>query len=301
MIPDYERMMLPLLKFLEDEHECFIGDGIEHISKVFNVTQDEKKRLLPSGHQSIVANRVGWAKTYLLKAGLLESTKRGYFRITKRGLDVLAENPPEINGKFLARFPEFLEFKAVKKEEGKGKQKKITDVLDPVELLAEAYRKINNELSETILREIKKSTPSFFEKLVVELLVKMGYGGSREDAGRAIGQTGDEGIDGIIKEDKLGLDAVYLQAKRWGATVGRPEIHKFVGALKGQAANKGIFITTSTFSNEAKEYASKIDSPKIVLIDGAKLAELMIEHDVGVSKTASYDIKKIDSDFFSGE
>lgn len=180
-------------------------------------------------------------------------------------------------------------------------QKKITPSLNPMELLENAHQKIKIELAEDLLREVKKASPRFFENIIVGLLLKMGYGGSRKDAGQAIGQSGDQGIDGIIKEDKLGLDTIYLQAKRWDATVGRPEIHKFVGALKGQGASKGVFITTSTFSNEAKSYASKIDSPKIVLVDGARLAELMIENNIGVSNVAMYDVKKIDLDFFSEE
>ena len=168
-----------------------------------------------------------------------------------------------------------------------------------MELLEDAYQRIKAEVAEDLLREIKKASPRFWKIVVVELLVRMGYGGSRKDAGQAIGQSGDQGVDGIIKEDKLGLDTIYIQAKRWEGTVGRPEIHKFVGALKGQGANKGIFITTSGFSNDAVDYASKIDAPKVVLIDGQKLAELMIEHNVGVSEITSYSIKKLDLDYFA--
>jgi len=298
-IPDYQSIMLPLLKFLGDGKEHSLSETIEHISKTYNLTEEQKKEQLASG-QTIIHNRVGWARTYLKKAGLLESTRRGYFRITQRGVEVLKQNPSEINIKYLEQFPEFVEFRAIKKDEEKTvEQKTIIESLDPKELLENAYQKIRIELADELLKEVKKASPRFFEKIVVELLLKMGYGGSRKDAGQAIGQIGDEGIDGIIKEDRLGLDAVYLQAKRWEGTVGRPEIHKFVGALKGQGANKGIFITTSSFSNDAIDYASKIDSPKIVLIDGKKLADLMIEYDIGISKETSYEIKKLDLDFFS--
>jgi len=299
-IPDYQSIMLPLLKFLGDRKERFIDEAIGHINRLFNLTEEEKRQLLPSGQQSIIANRVGWARTYLVKAGLLEATRRGYFRITERGSEVLKRNPPKINVKYLEQFPEFVQFIATKKE-GKDKgQRKIFESLDPKELLEAAHEKITSELAEDLLKEVKKASPKFFEYVVIELLTRMGYGGSRRDAGEAIGQIGDEGIDGIIKEDRLGLDAIYLQAKRWEGTVGRPEIQKFVGALQGQRANKGIFITTSNFSNDALDYAKGV-SPKIVLIDGRKLADLMIEHDVGVSKVGSYEVKKIDSDFFSGD
>jgi restriction system protein len=217
----------------------------------------------------------------------------------KGSIRVLKEKPPEIDVAYLKHFPDFMDFKEPKGEKKEPAQKKLGDSLNPMELLEEAYQRIKDEVASDLMREIKKASPQFFEKVVVELLVEMGYGGSRKDAGQAIGKSGDEGIDGIIKEDRLGLDAIYLQAKRWTGTVGRPEIHKFVGALKGQGANKGIFITTSTFSEDAIEYAKKIDSPKIVLIDGQKLAVLMIEHNVGVSEVTSYEIKKIDSDYFA--
>lgn len=282
---------------MQKEHS--LRETIEHISSMFNLNEMDKRQLLPSGRQPIIGNRVGWARTYLKKAGLLEPTTRGHFRITDRGLAVLKENPPKINVKYLSRFPEFLEFRTKKRAKKRPKlQKSITDSLDPRELLENAHQKIQSELAHELLKEIKKSSARFFENIVVELLVKMGYGGSIKDAGQAIGQIGDEGVDGIIKEDRLGLDAVYLQAKKWEGTVGSPEIQKFVGALKGQRANKGIFITTSNFSRAAENYAAKIDSPKIVLIDGAKLAELMIEYDIGVSRVGSYEVKKIDSDFF---
>ncbi len=298
-IPDYQKIMLPLLKFAGDKNEHSTREAINHIFELYNLTSDEKRELLPSGQQPVINNRIGWASTYLKKAGLLESTKRGYFKITDKGLKVLKENLDEISIKYLEQFPKFVEFKTLKKE-GK-EQPKQDDEQTPQELMEFSFQQINDELAQEILKMVKIAHPSFFERLVVELLLKMGYGGSRKDAGEAIGKSGDEGIDGIIKEDKLGLDAVYIQAKRWEGTVGRPEIHKFVGALHGQGAKKGIFITTSNFSKEAIKYASNMNDPKIVLIDGFKLTNLMIENDIGVSKVATYEIKKIDLDYFVEE
>jgi len=295
--------MLPILKFMGDKKEHSLKEIMDHIYATSNLTEAEKRQLLPSGREPIFGNRIRWARFYLEKAGLLESPRRARSVITERGLKVLGENPSEINVKYLRRFPDFVDYMAQKKkrEKKKGVQKTITSSLDPMELLENAHHRLMSEIAEELLKQIKKSSSTFFENLIVDLLVKMGYGGSRLDAGEAVGQSGDEGIDGIIKEDKLGLDTVYLQAKKWEGTVGRPEIHKFVGALKGQGANKGIFITTSRFSKEAENYASRIDSPKVVLINGTKLAELMIEHDVGVLKVASYNVKKIDLDLFSGD
>ena len=196
------------------------------------------------------------------------------------------------------RFPEFVDFKTVKRRKKDDSQTKIIDSLDPVEILEDAYQKITNDIASDLLAQIKKSSPKFFENVVVNLLVKMGYGGSLKDAGEAIGQTGDEGIDGIIKEDRLGLDVVYIQAKRWEGNVSRPEIQKFVGALQGRRANKGVFITTSSFSESAKDYVKNI-ATKVVLVDGELLSKLMLENDIGVTKSASYEIKKIDYDFFT--
>jgi len=300
MIPDYQTLMLPLLVYAKDENEHHIREAIEKLADDFKLTNDERKELLPSGQQSIFDNRVGWAKTYLKKAGLIESPKRGYFKITKNGLTVLDEPPKKINIRFLEQFDGFVEFRLTSTT-GKSVSNKSDDKQfeknTPEELIATGYQEIQQDLAVDLIEHIKKCSPSFFERLVVDLLVKMGYGGSRVDAGKAIGKSGDEGIDGIIKEDKLGLDILYIQAKRWENVVSRPEIQKFAGALQGQRAKKGIFLTTSTFSKNARDYVSKIDN-KIVLIDGELLGKLMIEHDVGVSKIASYDIKKIDSDYF---
>ena len=298
MIPDYQSVMLPLLKYAGDKNEHHIRDAIEQLANEFDLTEEESKEFVPSGQQLTFDNRVSWAKTYLKKAGLVESTRRGYFRITERGVNVLEDRPDKINMKYLERYPEFTEFrnssKSVSEESGDVQEYEEST---PEELMGIGHRKLQNDLAYELLDNIKRCSPSFFERLVIDLLVKIGYGGSREDAGKAIGKSGDEGIDGIIKEDKLGLDIIYVQAKKWENPVSRPEIQKFAGALQGQRAKKGIFITTSAFSKNAIEYTSVIDS-KIILIDGEQLAKLMIENGVGVSKIASYDIKKIDSDYF---
>jgi restriction system protein len=299
-IPDYESLMLPLLQFASDGKEHRVREAIEFLSNKFRLTEQERKELLPSGTGRVIVNREGWAATHLKACLLIESTKHGYFKITQRGIDVLSRNPTEINIKFLEQFPEYAEFKKVKKElPGKELDRNKYEISPqtPEEIIGDAYEELNRNLKQELLENIKSASPDFFEDLVVGLLVKMGYGGSRSDAGQSVGGSGDEGIDGIIKEDKLGLDAIYIQAKRWENTISRPEVQKFAGALQGQRAKKGILITTSAFTKEAVQYASNIES-KIVLIDGEKLAQLMIEHNVGVSTTASYEVKQIDTDYF---
>ena len=298
-IPGYQTMMLPFLKFASDGKEHSKQEMFEYLVKIFNVSDEEKKKLLPSGRQEIFNNRVGWARTYLKKAGLTEYTKRGYFKITSRGMDVLKEDLADINVSYLKKFPEFVEFiKPAKKEESViDTDDRIVTTQTPEEVMESVHLELQKDLSQELLNRIKECSPDFFEKLVVELLVKMGYGGSRKDAGEAIGRSGDEGIDGIIKEDKLGLDVVYIQAKRWAGTVGSKEIRNFVGSLVGQKANKGIFITTSTFTKEALSYVTTIQH-KVILIDGERLAQFMIDNDLGVSRVASFEIKKIDLDYF---
>ncbi len=293
--------MLPLLRFASDKNEHTSREAIEFLAKAFHLTPEQRQELLPSGQQPIFDNRVGWARTYLKKAGLLESSKRSIFKITDRGVKVLQQNPPSINTLFLKQFPEYIEFQKLS-----NTTERQTELVDdstkntPEETLEEAYQTIRKSLTEDLLTKIKTYPPVFFEKLVVELLVKMGYGGSIKDAGKAVGKSGDEGIDGIIKEDKLGLDVIYIQAKRWENVVGRPEIHRFVGALAGQGAKKGIFITTAKFTNEAREYIPRNET-KIVLIDGEQLAQFMIDYNLGVSTVSTYEIKKIDSDYFGDE
>lgn len=278
-------------------------DVTDGLAKQLGVTEEEKKELLPSGAAPVFYNRTAWAKTYLKKAGLIDSPKQGIVVITPRGIDVLKRNPTSINARFLKQFAEFVEFQSPKTEnDDQADLIDDTSTETPEEALETAYQKIRKSLAQDILNKVMTLSPAFFEKLVVELLVKMGYGGSIKDAGRAIGKSGDEGIDGTIKEDKLGLDIIYIQAKRWqlGNVVGRPEIHKFVGALAGQGAKKGIFITTSSFTKEALEYTPKNET-KIVLIDGQQLAQYMIDYNLGVTSVNSYEVKRMDSDYFGEE
>ncbi|MBM3132094.1 MAG: restriction endonuclease, partial [Chloroflexi bacterium] len=282
-IPDYQTIMLPLLKFARDGKERSKRQAVDALADEFHLTEAERRELLPSGQQALFDNRVGWARTYLKMSGLIEPTRRGHFRITRRGLDVLKRNPPRIDIKFLDQFQEFKTFRGLRREKTTvSEEAEAKEEQNPQELLESAYQNIRKTLASDLLQQIKQSPPSRFERLVVELLVRMGYGGSLKDAGQAIGKSGDEGIDGIIKEDRLGLDAIYIQAKKWENPIGRPEVQKFAGALAGQHAKKGIFITTSNFTKEAHDYASRIDS-KIVLIDGDSLAEFMIDHNIGVT------------------
>jgi restriction system protein len=300
-IPDYQTVMLPLLQLAADRTEHRFRDAIEELAVYFNLTEDERKELLPSGSQATFNNRVGWARTYMKKAGLLESPKRGYFKITDRGMQALSTKPNTINVKFLEQYPEFLEFKTqsnTKSTTAETDTTLPTEDRTPQEVIEDAYVTIRSGLASDLLEQIMRSSPSFFERLVVDLLVRMGYGGTRKEAGKAVGGSGDEGIDGIINEDRLGLEVVYIQAKRWQSTVGRPEIQKFVGALHGKNARKGIFITTSDFTNGATQYAEGL-SDKVVLIDGETLANLMIDHGVGVALEEAYEITRVDSDYFS--
>ncbi len=300
-IPDYQTVMLPLLSLAADGEEHRLRDAIEQLADYFNLTEDERKELLPSGSQATFDNRVGWARTYMKKAGLLESPRRGYFRITDQGIQAAEQKPEMINVKFLEQYPQFLEFKTKSNTKSTMIETDTTvptEERTPREVMEDAYVTIRSGLLGELLEQIMHSSPSFFERLVVDLLVRMGYGGTRKEAGKAVGGSGDEGIDGIINEDRLGLEVVYIQAKRWQNTVGRPEIQKFVGALHGQNARKGIFITTSGFSNGAIQYAQGL-SDKVVLIDGETLANLMIDHGVGVALEEAYEIKRVDSDYFN--
>jgi len=301
-IPDYQSVFLPLLELASDGEEQALRSAVDRLADQFGLDEGERKELLPSGQQEVFTNRVGWASTYLKKAGLLEATRRGYFRITDRGRKVLATDPASIDNDFLNRFPEFVAFRTRRAKPEKSPATRPDDGDDdatPEELIEASHQKLRDDLADEIIQQILDCTPAFFERLVVDLLVRMGYGGSRKDAGQAIGRSGDEGIDGIIKEDRLGLDVIYLQAKRWQGAVGRPEIQKFVGALHGQRARKGIMITTSSFTADALAYAGNIEN-KVVLIDGEDLAKFMIDSGVGVSTVATYEIKRIDSDYFLG-
>jgi restriction system protein len=276
-----------------------LSEAVDVISDEFHLTADERGKLLPSGASTVIGNRVGWARTYMKKAGLVDSTRRGFIRVTDRGLDVLRRKPKRIDVKFLDQFPEFIEFRTLRREETAPPAPSAAETT-PEEALEEAYQRLRVGVESEVLQRVKSASPAFFERLVVDLLVKMGYGGSFRDAGQAVGRGGDGGIDGIIKEDRLGLDVIYIQAKRWESVVGRPEIQKFAGALQGHRARKGVFITTSSFSKDAEEFAGRIDS-KIVLIDGPTLARLLVDSSVGVSSLSSYALLKVDSDYFTEE
>lgn len=300
-IPDYQDFMLPLLEALTDGNERRIRDLTGCLADRFGLTDTERQEVLPSGQQTYVANRVAWAKTYLKKAGLLESPARGIVRITDQGRKVLADRPAEIDTEFLKRFQSFKGFYLRSVEsDGEAVKEELPVTKTPDEVLESSFLDLRAALADELLDQVKGCSPRFFERLVVDLLVAMGYGGSLTDAGQAIGRTGDGGIDGIIKEDKLGLDVVCVQAKRWERTVGRPEVQAFAGSMEGFRARKGVLITTSGFSREAEDYVSRIER-KIVLIDGRRLADLMIDHDIGVTTARRYTVKRLDSDYFVEE
>lgn len=301
-IPDYQTLMLPLLRYFGDDQEHSLSEAVEAISAEFNLTPEERLQLLPSGTSTYIGNRVGWARTYMKKAGLLESPRRGVVRITDRGKEVLRKKPARIDVKFLDQFPEFIEFRTSRHadEATVVTETPAAAATTPEEALEDAYDRLRATLESELLQRVMTASPAFFERLVIDLLVRMGYGGSFRDAGQAIGRSGDGGIDGIIKEDRLGLDVIYVQAKRWEGSVGRPEIQKFAGALQGHRARKGVFITTSSFSRDAQEFVERIDS-KIVLIDGATLTRFMVDSGVGVSLVTAYEVKRVDSDYFSEE
>lgn len=293
--------MLLLLQLSADEKTHSLQEATKSIASDLKLTEAEISEMLPSGRSTTFYNRVAWAATYLRKAGLLNSSGRGLFQITKRGLDVLKSPPNKFDDEFLEQFDEFVEFRT---RRGKDyEESSVTEKLEiqtPEEAIEAAYQNLRQTLADEVLQTVKNCSPAFFERLVIDVLVKMGYGGTRKDAGKAIGKSGDGGIDGIINEDRLGLDVIYIQAKKWEGSVGRPELQKFAGALQGKRAKKGIFISTSTFTNEAKEYVSQIDS-KITLIDGETLSQLMIDYNVGINSIATYELKKIDNDYFIEE
>ncbi len=299
MIPDFQKIMLPVLELLKDKHEHTLKELISRISINFDLSDDEKKELLPSGGQTIISNRVGWARTYLKKAGLLASPKRATFVITDAGVKILNSKPEKINVAFLKALPEFKKWQDDYSSKENSDEIISESVIDktPQELLDISFKQITSELRNELLDVVKGCSPLFFENLVVDLIVKMGYGGSKQEAGRAVGKSGDGGIDGIINEDKLGLDTIYLQAKRWENTVPVKEVRDFAGALLGQKARKGIFITTSEFPKSAYDYVKNIEH-KIILINGIRLTELMIENNLGLSVQMKYEVKKIDTDYF---
>lgn len=308
-IPDYQSLMVPVLAELGDGRERLLRDVRDQVATKLQLTDADLAEMLPSGRQSVFANRANWAHVYLKQAGLLQTVRRGVYQITERGRQVLRERPEAINNSYLRQFPEFLEFLERAFRSGSAEEttpNPATPAVNlelgsqtPDEQVREGYRRARSGVAAELLDRMWRVTPAFFEKLVVDLLVAMGYGGSHDDAASVIGRSGDEGIDGIIKEDKLGLENIYIQAKRWkeNSTVGRPDIQQFAGALQGQKARKGVFITTSSFTRDAREYAKAVQAT-IVLIDGPQLAELMLDHGVGVSVQETIKLFKIDEDYF---
>jgi len=301
-IPDFQSLMRPLLEAHADGKEHLNRDLVAQLGEQFGLTDEERREMLPSGGARLFDNRIGWAKSHITQAGLLAAPRRAISTITDRGREALRIHPERIDLRILNGYEEYREFrnrrKAADDEEPDTTELEVQNSQTPEELLENAYLQVRRQIESELLAQIKSAPPEFLERVVVDLVVKMGYGGSRKDAGEALGRSGDEGIDGIIKEDPLGLDIIYLQAKRWEGSVGRPEIQKFAGALQGQRARKGIFITTSTFTADALEYASRIET-KIILIDGARLSKLMFDHGVGVATASNYEVKRIDSDYFT--
>ncbi len=306
-IPDYQELMLPLLELVAKRPNLSNQDMVEELCNRFKLTDEEIRRLLPSGTQRVILNRIGWAKTYLKHAGLVSSPRRGTIILTEQGHETLASQPTRIDRKFLHQFDSFREF--IRRRSDDQIASATMDYREPLDMeshetLEESMGRIYQRYKDTILADLMEKIQScsftFFEQLVVDLMLKLGYGGGHKDAGFALGKTGDEGIDGVIKEDRLGLALIYLQAKRWKSsiTVGRPEIQKFAGALLGKA-EKGVFITTSSFSDEARRFAESTSHLKIILIDGKYLCELMWERDLGLEDAGGYRFKRLKLDYFS--
>ncbi|MDQ3688021.1 MAG: restriction endonuclease [Acidobacteriota bacterium] len=300
-IPDFQSLFLPILELLSDGKPHHVQEWIAALADRFELSESERAELLPSGKDRRFNNRVGWARTHLKKARLIECVQSGVYLLSERGREVLSKRPAKIDLHFLDGFEEHREFRRPKPriETNGGIDSPPLDQT-PKELLERSYETLRNALAQELLDRVRNASPTFFEQLVVDLLIKMGYGGSRHDAGERIGRSGDGGVDGVIKEDKLGLDVIYVQAKRWQNTVGRPEVQAFAGSLEGHRAKKGVFITTSRFSDDAKEYVSRIEK-RIVLIAGEQLSGLMIDHDIGVTVEDTYVIRRIDSDYFAEE
>ena len=300
-VPDFQTIMLPLLSLHADAQDHSLREAITTLADTFNLTQEERQELLPSGRQARFDNRVGWARTHLTKAGLLESPERGKMRITSRGHEVLGRDLERVDMALLNEFPEFRAFRLSTAETvapAQPLERVIEAGATPTELLEESYRTLQNELADDLLKRVMTCSWQFFEALVVELLLAMGYGGSREEAGQAFQAGNDEGVDGVIKEDRLGLRVIYVQAKRWQNNVQRQDVQAFAGSLIGKGADRGVFMTTSSFSPGARDYARNVPTPKIILVDGPELAQLMIEHNVGVSEAQRYVVKRLDLDYF---
>lgn len=294
-------MFVPFLRFSADGAERKLSEVTAHIADHFQLSPADREEVLPSGNQNRLANRVGWCRTHLKHARLIESTRRGYFRISERGREALATNPAKLTLRDLDRYPEHLAWFHVEKKRDDGSDapaaSEAEDAATPEEQLDRLAAELKKKLATDLMEQIKTMNPFRFEKLVLDVLIAMGYGGSREEAATVTKQSNDEGIDGLINEDRLGLDRIYVQAKRWQETVGRPQIQSFVGALAGQHAHKVIFITTSDFSSNATSYVQNIPQ-RVILIGGRRLAELMIEHNVGVARAYVHEVKRVDSDYF---
>ncbi len=297
-VPGFQDLMLPLLKIAADGQEHTISEVIEVLPIQMKISEEDQKELLPSGTQTILYNRVAWAITYLSKSQLLDKCGRGRFKISSRGFDVLKKNPIRIDINYLDQFSEFREFKTKKTRRPTipSPPSSVSEIT-PAEQLESAYEELRETLADDLQSHIRESTPKFFEHLVIRLLVAMGYGGGQIDRAEVTGKSGDEGIDGIIQEDKLGLDMVYIQAKKWDNSVGPGEIDKFVGSLMRKKATKGVFITSGTYTNGARN-AAREAAVKVRLIDGEELADLMIDFNVGVAPSDTYVVKKVDTDFF---
>lgn len=300
MIPNFQELMLPFLKMCNDNREHSTRELTDKFIDLLKLSESDINEVMSSG-QSKLANRVGWVKSYFVKSGLLISPERGKFRITERGIILLNQNLNSIDVKTLKQYPDFLNW--LEKTKDTNEVSNIVEeiiTITPEEELEKIYNKINNDLSLQLLEIILKNPPSFFEQLVVDLLVAMGYGGSRKDAGLALGKTGDGGIDGIIKEDLLGLDIICIQAKRYSEnnTVPSREVRDFIGSLEGHGTQKGVMITTSSFSKDGIEFVNRLQQKKVVLIDGKKLTSFMIDFGIGVSTSTKYEIKKINLDYF---
>jgi len=300
-VPTFQRLMLPLLQCASEKSgETFLGEISEKIAEQFSLDEADLAQVLPSGKQTVFLNRLNWAKSYIAKAGLLESTRRGYFRITPQGRDFLAQNPSDLNVSVLLNFPQFAAWRDSEKSSTNAvDEEERASEINPEEKIALSFQILTKDLSAELIGRVHSFTPAFFESLIVDLLLAMGYGGGRAEMGRALGRSGDGGIDGVIKEDELGLDVVYIQAKRYAPAnaVAASEVRDFVGSLEGHRASKGVFVTTSYFPQSAKDFVDRV-SKRVILIDGAELARLMIRHNVGVRTKDTYEIKKIDEDYF---
>jgi restriction system protein len=302
-IPDFQTVMRPVLVMLADGAEHTAADVREHLAREFSLSQDDLDALLPSGRAKTFSNRVGWALTYLYRTKLLERPRRSVYRITPRGQEVMTKNPGRVDLRVLSQFEELQEFRGRTREVHPENPAEVMpeageSAQTPEEQIETADRVLRVALAADLMEQVKEQSPAFFEQLVLDVLRAMGYGGKHTDAAERLGQSGDEGVDGVIREDELGLDLIYVQAKRWQNPVGRPEIQKFFGALHGKRASKGAFITTSAFTAEAASYAQTV-TPRVILVDGIELARLMIEYGVGVTTTRRYEIRRIDLDYFA--